>query len=110
MCTVWKDSFLFLTNSTTENVTIDVFTHERNGWIGLAFGPSLLEKKLYLLHYSKSLLFFTNHTDPKNQINLKGEIDHYAGYKLDNLLHFSFNLPYSFLVKNITMYFLQEIR
>lgn len=105
MCTVWRNSFLLLTNSTSDNVTVDVFTHERNGWIGLAFGNSTTNKNLFMLHYSKSLYFYDRNFDSKSRIDLKGEIDESIGYKIDNIMHLSFKVPYSFLLKNNYVFF-----
>lgn len=99
-CTVIENSFVYFQNL-TNFTSVNVFSHNINGWLCLSFGNSndVMNHTLFIVGFLPGKYYFYNSSSFQSRANLSYSVDIYNifEYVADDILYMRIDLPYQFL-------------
>lgn len=87
-CFVWRDNFLFYENSTSQNLTVHIYTTPRPSFIKIRFLKNIDDSNPLTLAYTlKNMSISFQNT---SEFPITYQIDESAYFLIDNILHVNF--------------------
>lgn len=108
-CVLWQDTFVTFSNN-SGNFSLDIFSSERKGWVGIGFGKNQSHKLDVIAYLPKNILFYPDHDKLEKNFSMQGSFDTFYGYELDNIFHFSINVPQEFFLDVDTIFFARSFQ
>jgi hypothetical protein len=99
-CIAFKDNYLFFTNHTDGNVTVELYGAGRFGYVGLSFvgiqSFNILPNLFILSDLTDNVWRMSNHM-VNDSLPISSTVDKAVGLKIDDRFHITIKVPYSMI-------------